>query len=278
MSIVKAGRTRRHTSARINRSDGENRRMDHEPTDLPQNVYDDPEFLAGYSRLERFGMEWGAAYEHHAFTALLPDAARLRVLDLGCGAGQLSLHLAQADAEEVIGLDASARMLEVARGQRAHPRITYVQQSIEAADFPPNRFDLVVSSLALHYVEDYAGVVRRIGAWLASGGILAFSTEHPVFAARASDDGWVRDADGEPQAWTIDRYGVEGVRERHWFREGVVKYHRTVSTLLNGLIDAGLVVERVLEPAPDDEMLRDHPEWIQERKRPTFLLVRARKA
>lgn len=255
----------------------ENRPMNRERTDEPQNVYDDPEFLAGYSELERFRQEWGAAYEHGEFTSLLSDAAALRVLDLGCGAGQLALHLAEAGAREVIGLDVSERMLEVARAHRGHPRITYLQQSIEGADFPPDRFDLVVSSLALHYVEDYGGLVRRIGAWLVSGGILVFSTEHPIFAARASDDGWVRDAHGEPQAWTIDQYGVEGAREHHWFREGVVKYHRTVSTLLNGLIDAGLVVERVVEPAPEDEMLRHHPEWTHERKRPTFLLVRARK-
>jgi hypothetical protein len=49
------------------------------------------------------------------------------------------------------------------------------------------------------------------------------------------------------------------------------------STLTNGLIDAGLVVERVVEPMPDRDMLREHPDWIHELKRPAFLLVRASK-
>jgi len=248
------------------------------PTDRqPQNVYDDPDFFAGYSELERFGEGWGGAYEHPDFAGLLPDVVGSRVLDLGCGAGQLSYHLAEAGAAEVIGLDLSERMLQVARMQRIHRRVRYIRESLEDADFPADRFELVVSSLVFHYVEDYGGLTRRIADWLVPDGILVFSTEHPVFLARASEEGWVRDANGEPLHWTLDRYGQEGLREEHWFRDGVQKFHRTLSTLLNGLIDAGLTVERVIEPLPDDEMLRRHPDWIHERKRPIFLLVRSRK-
>jgi SAM-dependent methyltransferase len=243
----------------------------------PQNVYDDPDFLAGYSKLERFDQEWGHAFEHESLQSLLPTLLDARVLDLGCGAGQLSHHVAEAGSAEVVGLDISERMLELARARRAHPRVTYVHESIEDATFPPERFDLVVSSLALHYVSDYAGLTRRIASWLTPGGLLVFSTEHPIFTARASDDGWGRDANGEPLHWRIDRYGREGVREEHWFREGVQKYHRTVSTLLNDLIDVGLMIERVIEPVPDHEMLRQRPDWATELRRPGFLLVRARK-
>jgi 2-polyprenyl-3-methyl-5-hydroxy-6-metoxy-1,4-benzoquinol methylase len=46
------------------------------------------------------------------------------VLDLGCGAGQLALHLTEAGAKEVVALDVSERMLELARAERAHPTIT----------------------------------------------------------------------------------------------------------------------------------------------------------
>ena len=243
----------------------------------PQNVYDDPEFFAGYSQLERFGENWGVAYEHDAFVALLPDVAESRILDLGCGAGQLALHLAESGAAEVIGLDLSERMLEIATAERSHPRVTYLRASMEEAEFPAGRFELVVSSLAIHYVEDYGGLVHRIADWLVPGGILVFSTEHPVNMARASDDGWIRDANGEPMLWTIDRYGSEGLREERWYRDGVQKYHRMLSTLLNGLTDAGLAIERVVEPMPTDDQLRAHPSWIHERRRPIFLLVRARK-
>ena len=157
--------------------------------DGPQNIYDDPRFFAGYATLERFGAGWERAMELPDFLGLLPGLSGRRVLDLGCGAGQLTLHLARSGASEVLGIDVSERMLGLARTERAHPRVTYLRQSMEETDFPPARFDLVVSSLAFHYVRDYRGLVGRIGRWLAPGGVLVFSTEHPIYTARASDRG-----------------------------------------------------------------------------------------
>jgi SAM-dependent methyltransferase len=245
--------------------------------DRPQNVYDDPDFFAGYSSMERFGSGWAQAMEQPSFVALLPDPAGRRVLDLGCGAGQLAFYLAEAGAAEVIALDVSARMLAVARADRAHARVSYRREAIESADFPPERFDLVVSSLAFHYVRDYDRLAARIAGWLAPGGVLVFSTEHPIYTARGSADGWVVDPDGRRLAWSIDDYAEEGAREHGWFVPGVRRYHRQLASLLNGLIDAGLVVERVLEPVPTDEWLRPRPQSVDERRRPMFLLVRAGK-
>ncbi len=243
----------------------------------PQNIYDDPTFFAGYSQLERFGAGWTKAFEYPSFMALLPEVAGRRVLDLGCGAGRLARHLAERGAAEVIGVDLSERMLEVARAECRHSRLTFQRASMEGAAFPPERFDLVVSSFAFHYVRDYHGLVRRIAGWLSPGGILVFSNEHPVYLSRAAADGWVRYADGTPRHWALDRYGEEGLREESWIADGVQKYHRMVSTLLNGLIEARLAIERVLEPMPDEETLKRRPDWARESKRPFCLLIRARK-
>jgi SAM-dependent methyltransferase len=168
-------------------------------------------------------------------------------------------------------------MLAMARAEYGHPRLTFQRASMEDAAFPVERFDLVVSSLAFHYVADYAHLCRRIADWLAPGGVLVFSTEHPVYLSRASAEGWVRDENGKALYWALDRYGDEGLREESWLAEGVQKYHRMVSTLVNGPIDAGLVLEKIVEPMPDDAMLQRHPDWAQESKRPFCLLLRARK-
>jgi SAM-dependent methyltransferase len=248
----------------------------HEPT--PQNIYDDPAFFAGYSRLERFGAGWTRAVEHPAFMGLLPAVDGKRVLDLGCGAGQLAFHLAEAGAAEVVGVDISEQMLSLARSERAHPRTTYLRESLETVAFPPTRFDLVVSSLAFHYVEDYRSLVRRIAGWLVPGGSLVFSTEHPIYMAGASAGGWVRDDRGKVRHWAVDDYAEEGLREERWFVEGVRKHHRTFATLINGLLEAGFSIERVEEPVPSVEAVRERPDYAAERKRPMFLLVRARRA
>ena len=138
----------------------------------PQNIYDQPQFFAGYSQMERFGAGWTRALEQPLFLELLPNPVGLHVLDLGCGLGQLSYHLAQAGAAEVLAVDVSRTMLERAR---SHPRVTYTRQAIEEVRFPSERFELIVSSLALHYVADYTALVRRIVAWLTPGGVLVYA-------------------------------------------------------------------------------------------------------
>jgi SAM-dependent methyltransferase len=248
-----------------------------EPSREPQNIYDDPGFFAGYSTLERFGAGWERAMEHADLLALLPEVEGLRVLDLGCGAGQLAHYLATTGAAEVVGVDVSERMLDLARAKWVHPRVTYYRAAIEEVAFPSARFDLVVSSLVLHYIDDYPGVVQRIAGWLAPGGVLAYSTEHPIFTARLPGDGWVLDDAGRRSRWGLDRYADEGPREETWFVPGVRKVHRMLATLINGLLDAGLVIERVIEPLPSEQWLRDHPLALDERRRPMFVLVRARK-
>src|SRR5262245_45412168 len=245
------------------------------PDPTAQNIYDDPNFFAGYSSLERFGAGWRRAMERADFLALLPGVEGRRVLDLGCGAGQLAHHLAAAGAAEVVAVDVSERMLELARGQWSHPKVTYRREAIEQTVFSADRFDLIVSSLALHYVGDYRGLVARIARWLVPGGVLVYSTEHPIFTARLPDLGWIADGDGRRTGWALDRYADEGPRDEAWFVPGVRKVHRTLATLIDGLIEAGLAVDRVLEPMPSDEWLAAHPDASDERRRPMFLLVRA---
>ena len=243
----------------------------------PQNIYDQPEFFAGYSQMERFGAGWTRALEQPLFLAALPDPSGLRALDLGCGAGQLSFHLAQAGAAEVIAIDISETMLGLARTERSHPRVTYRLEAIEDVRFGPATFDLIVSSLALHYVADYRGLVQRIAEWLTPGGVLVYSTEHPIYTGRLPGEGWVLDERGQPVGWQIDNYFDEGPREERWFVEGVRKYHRTLSSLLDGLLEAGLRLERVIEPAPTEQRLERRPHDREHLRRPMFLLVRARR-
>jgi len=177
----------------------------------------------------------------------------------------------------VVGVDVSERMLALARAEWAHPRVTYTRAAVEGVTFPSRRFDLVVSSLALHYVAGYMGLVRRIAGWLAPGGVFVYSVEHPIFTARLPGDGWVLDDVGRRARWGLDRYADEGAREETWFVPGVRKVHRTLATLINGLVEAGLIIDRIVEPVPSEQWLRDHPLADDERRRPIFLLVRAHK-
>ena len=241
----------------------------------PQNIYDDPEFFAGYARLPRSKLGLSAVYEWPAFQRLLPASLRdARVLDLGCGLGYFAREARARGAREVVAVDISARMLEEARARTRDPSIVYVRATLE--QFEPDRsaFDLVVSTLALHYIADYPAVVRRVAACLVPGGRFAFSVEHPIFTAVGTGD-WHVGPDGTALHWPVDRYRDEGERRTRWFVDGVVRYHRTVETYVNALLEAGLRLVRLEEPEAEAGALADRPEWRDERRRPPFLLLAA---
>jgi SAM-dependent methyltransferase len=174
----------------------------------------------------------------------------------------------------VVGVDLSERMLQEARAHTDDAGVSYIRALLE--DFEPEAesFDLVVSSLALHYIADYPRLVRRVAACLVPGGRFAFSVEHPIFTAHGSSD-WHAGPDGARLHWPMDRYRDEGERRTKWFVDGVVKYHRTVESYVNGLLDAGLVLARLEEPEAEPAALAEHPEWQDERRRPPFLLLAA---
>jgi hypothetical protein len=129
--------------------------------------------------------------------------------------------------------------------------------------------------LALHYIADYRLIVGRIARCLVPGGRLAFSVEHPIYTA-SGNAAWHHGPDGVPAHWPVDRYREEGERRTHWFVDGVVKYHRTIETYVNTLLDAGFILVRLEEPEADSQaLLTEHPEWRDERRRPPFLLMAA---
>jgi SAM-dependent methyltransferase len=242
----------------------------------PQNIYDDPAFFAGYVQIPRSVEGLDAIYEWPAFQRLLPASLRgLRILDLGCGLGYFAREARARGAKSVRGVDISERMLADARARGEDPGISYVQSSLEALEPDAEAFDLVVSMLALHYIADFAGIVRKVARCLAPGGRFAFTVEHPIFTAAGTGD-WHYNADGQPAHWPVDRYRDEGERRTSWIVDGVVKYHRTVETYVNTLLAAGLTLARLEEPEGESlPLLEKRPQLKQERRRPPFLLLAA---
>jgi ubiquinone/menaquinone biosynthesis C-methylase UbiE len=242
---------------------------------LPGRIlYDDPVFFAGYQQLRAAGAGLNEELEQPALARLLLPVSGADVVELGCGDGSLARRLADAGAQQVLAVDSSQRMLALA-GRLPHPRVRYLCSDIETLELPAASADRVVSSLALHYVSDYRGLIRRIAGWLRPSGQLAFSIEHPICTAANPMAGW--QAVDSTTVWPVDNYADETTRTQQWLDRTVRKHHRRLTTLMGGVLDAGLVLTGLDEPQPGDEAIARHPDLAQHRRRPPLLLLTAAK-
>ena len=243
---------------------------------MKQNKYDDDVFFNKYSNMNRSKNGLEGAGEWHELKKMMPNFKDKRVLDLGCGFGWHCRYAVENGARSVIGIDISQKMLSEAKSKTKYGNIEYICMPIEDIDFPEESFDVVISSLALHYVKSFEDVLVRVYKCLSKGGDFVFSVEHPIFTAQGPQD-WYYDDKGNILHWPVDHYFTEGIRNAKFLGEEVIKYHRTLTTYLNSLIKIGFEITGVVEPKPAENMLNTVPGMRDELRRPMMLLVSARK-
>lgn len=246
-----------------------------EAREAPECAYDRPEFFEKYSQMSRSKYGLSGAGEWPTLKEMLPDFAGKRLLDLGCGYGWHCVYAMEHGAQSALGLELSGKMLQVAREKTPFPQVEYRQGDMEQAEFEAGSFDVVLSSLALHYIADYDALVRRVHRWLSPGGRFIFTCEHPVFTAQGPQD-WVYGPDGQISHFPVDNYYCEGWRKATFLGEPVTKYHRTLTHYVQGLLQGGFELLDLAEPMPPREMM-DLPGMKDEMRRPMMLILSARK-
>ncbi|MBK3496307.1 class I SAM-dependent methyltransferase [Viridibacillus sp. YIM B01967] len=244
---------------------------------MKQNIYDHPDFFNGYKELRQSKCNYNNLLEQPALKVLLPELNGKKILDIGCGMGDFASYCIQQGAAHVTGIDISSNMISIARNNNAHNFIQYIQEALEDIDLAPLSFDIVNSSLAFHYMEDFDAITSKIANALHENGFLIFSMEHPIATARREMDKWINDENGNHLHYTIDNYQEEGQRSERWYIDGVIKYHRTLSTIINTLISHQLQIEKIIEPLPTEEAIEQLPSLQKEYRRPSFLIIKAKK-
>lgn len=237
------------------------------------DFYDNPGVFEIYSRHRAKPDCPNETIEQPILWSLIGNPKGLRVLDLGCGDARVARRFKQAEAQQYVGLEGSKRMYVVA--QRYVLAGFSEVKLVRLENFLPldPNFDLVISSLVFHYIEDLAELFAKAYQSLKPGGRFIFSVEHPVITScnRSLESSSLR------EAWLVDDYFDRGERRLNWMGDVVTKYHRTVEDYLTLLTDAGFSLQKFRESEPPPENFRDR-ELLQRRRRiPLFLILSAEK-
>jgi SAM-dependent methyltransferase len=212
---------------------------------------------------------------------LLPLAARhlagaARVLDLGCGEGQIARLVLDRGARVAVGVDTSAAQLAAAVARDGGA--TYVRASALGVPVRTGWFDAVVACLVLEHLPDLDAALDETARVLRPGGRAVILLNHPLFQTPRS--GWIDDRVLEPpeQYWRVGPYLPEAVTVEE-VDQGVRLpfFHRPLSRYVNGLADRGLHLTRMIEPAPPARFLALAPEYADAAAIPRLLLLRAEK-
>ncbi len=238
------------------------------------SFYDDEAFFQTYMQHRHRAENPNDTIEKPILMDMIGDPRWKRVLDLGCGEAALGVELLKMGAQSYTCIEGSQKMAETAQRALDGTQSEVICTSMETWDYPEKAFDLVVSRLALHYVENLEEVFKKIYGALAPGGLFVFSIEHPVITS--SDRS--RPATGPRKDWVVDNYFDTGMRISPWLGGEVVKFHHTVEDYFHMLQDAGFAIENLRESRPRRENFATEETYQRRKRIPLFLFLAARKS
>ena len=234
---------------------------------------DDPQALEIFEQLANHyattvdTKPYNAYYERPALTSLLPEVRGKQVLDAGCAAGWYTEWLLDRGAV-VTALDISPGMVAKTKERVRDRAVVRVADLRKPLDFIEDESqDIILSSLTLHYMENWDSVLGEFYQKLKAKGVLVFSVHHPMMDCQLSPLDNYYCTELLDEEWTV---GEKKVRVRF--------YRRPLQEIINSVLRTNFKLEKIVEPQPTQAFMQLEPEdYAKLMRQPGFLCLRARK-
>jgi len=233
-------------------------------------VYDDPDFFDAYTQKRNKGNAPNETLEKPIMDELIGDVKGKEILDLGCGDGKYGKSLLQKGAKMYHGIDGSTNMIDLARQSIDGSQMKIEKAAIEEYQFGAKQYDLVISRLVFHYIENLDNIFEDIHKSLKNDGSLIFSIEHPIITS--CYDAYHQK--GKRQDWIVDNYFKTGKRVNTWIGKDVVKYHKTIEDYFKLFKTAGFQMSELRESKPMKENFTSTEEYERRSRIPLFILFK----
>lgn len=244
-----------------------------------KEFFDDDRFFYKYLELRKDKNNYNDLIEQPIIFSLLGDISNKSILDIGCGYGTTTYKLSELGGDRILGIDSSEKMIMKAKLDNYKNNIEYRVLNAVDLDLITETFDIVVSCLVIHYIENIDKLFNNINNLLNENGEFIFSMEHPIFTASVDNTSrkWLYNRRGEVSGFILDNYSKEGVRKSNWLNKDLIKYHYKTSTIINKLVENGFVIDKIEEPSPSRKMVKALSKAEHEIHRPVFLIIKCHK-
>lgn len=203
-------------------------------------------------------------------------AGARRVLDVGCGDGQISRLAAAGGAELVVGIDPTWNQVRVAAARGGG--VVTSRAGAASLPFAAASFDAVVACLVFEHIREVDAAIAEVARVLEPGGRFCFFLNHPLL--QTPNSGWIDDQVLDPpeQYWRIGAYLIEDETVEEVEKGVFIPFvHRPLSRYVNALADHGLVIEQMIEPAPPPGFLERAIGYEAAATIPRLLYLRTRR-
>ena len=189
--------------------------------------------------------------EEQTFLKLIGNVKGKKILDAGCGTGRYAVQLAKKGAE-VYGIDISEKMLEIAKKKAKENRvkIELMKGNILRLPYEDNKFDIVISSLALDHVKEHEKAISELVRVCKPKGKIIFSIMHP-------------DIIKDKFAWYETEEGVIMVR----------RYFKTTLDLVKAINKCKAFVEKIVELKISKKVKKTDPKTYKALKGKNIILI-----